>query len=102
MLISFLEENFGSLKMFPERDLKVDSCQFCNDEMHLNDIIVVGNDECFDGNDFYQYVLDGEKLYKAYYDIEDEEGNIFDRMDLVDYEHAYKVEDVTDQILDTL
>lgn len=88
--------------MFPERDLKVDSCQFCNDEMQLDNIIVVGNDECFDCDEFYQYVLDNNTLYRAYFDVHDEDGNIFDRMDLVDYEHAYRIEDVTDQILDTL
>lgn len=62
---------------------------------------VIGDDECFDGDEFYQYVLDGDKLYKAYFDITDEDGEDIE-LDAVDYNHAYKIEDVTDLILDTV
>ena len=30
-----------------------------------------GNDECFDTNDFYQFLLTDNTLYKAYYEIPD-------------------------------
>lgn len=92
-LVKFLRENYGDLDLFPELDLKVD------DGTELKDVKVVGNDECFDVKEFYQYVLDGDKLYMAYYDIEDED---LMQLDNVDYSHASKIVDVTEQILDLM
>lgn len=98
ILISFLEENFGSLKMYTEEDLHVDECMFYNDEMELHDVLIVGNDSCWDVNEFYHYVLDGDKLYKAYFNTEDEEGEPLE-IDCIDYNHAYKIEDCTKEII---
>ncbi len=89
-LVKFLEENYRDLDLFCERDLIVD------DGTELKDVKIVGNDECFDGNELYQYVLSGDKLYMAYYDIEDE-----DRLDLdyVDYSHAREIVDITSRFI---
>lgn len=47
-----------------------------------------GNDECFDGEGFYQYLLTADaKLYKAYYDIPDDESEL----DSLDYDHPCDV-----------
>lgn len=99
-LVRFLEENYGDLECFPELDLRVDACYFCNDETELKNVRVVGNDECFECNEFYQFVLDGEHLYKAYFELaRDENGNELE-LDAIDYTHAYKIEDVADEYLD--
>jgi len=31
--------------------------------------IMYGNDECWDMNDFYQYLLTGDALFKAYFEV---------------------------------
>lgn len=99
-LVRFLEENYGDLECFPELDLHVDEYPFCNDEMELKNVHVVGDSDCFSGNEFYQFATDGDRLYKAYYEIpEDEDGNLLE-LDSVDYTHAYRIEDVTDEYLD--
>ncbi len=90
--IRFLEENYGSLDKFPERDVKV-----CNGIV-LESVRVIGNDECFDGDEFYQYILAGNHLYKAFFETWDEGGELLD-LDGVDYSNAYRVEDVTDNII---
>ncbi len=55
-------------------------------------IYMVGNDECFDLDEFYQYgITDDNHLLKFYFDLPgglDDLGN-------VDYDHAYRVVDVT-------
>lgn len=33
--------------------------------------IMYGNDECWDMNDFYQYFLTDDTLYKAYFEVPD-------------------------------
>lgn len=93
-LVKFLEENYGDLDKFLEVDLHVTEYPFGNDEMFLKNVKVIGDEECFDGNDFYQYVLQGEHLYKAYYDFPVEEN------DEIDYSTAYKIEDCTNEILE--
>lgn len=99
-LIKFLEENYGSSERFLNQRLKVDECPFSNDEMELEDVKIVGDDECFDGNEFYQYVLCGDKLYKAYFELaKDDDGEDLD-LDMIDYGHAYRIEDITDTIID--
>lgn len=94
-LINFLENNFGDLNRFPNRDLTVDECAFINDKLELKDVKVVGNDECFDGDEFYQYVLAADKIYKAYFEIPTDDDNNELELDNVDYTHAYKIEDIT-------
>ncbi len=55
-------------------------------------IYMVGNDECFDLDEFYQYgITDDNHLLKFYFDLP--EG--LDDLGNVDYDHAYRVVDVT-------
>lgn len=55
-------------------------------------IYMVGTDECFDMDEFYQYgITDDNHLLKFYFDLP--EG--LDDLGNVDYEHAYRVVDVT-------
>lgn len=97
-LIKFLEDNFGDLNRFPNQNLTVDECEFTNDRTELKDVKVAGNDECFDGDEFYQYVLADDKLYKAYFEIPTDDDGEELGLDDVDYTHAYKIEDITDDI----
>lgn len=47
--------------------------------------VMFGNDECFDGNDFYQYFHTANgQLLKMFFDICDADGNDID-LDCVDY-----------------
>lgn len=48
---------------------------------------IFGDDECFDGNDFYQYVVTSDGVYKAYYD----DDNVTDVED-IDYSKAARIE----------
>lgn len=98
-IINFLEENFGDLERFPDQNLKVDAYPFCNEEIELKNVKVVGNNECFELDEYYHYVLSGDKLYKAYFACENENGEMME-LDRVDYNHAYRIEDVTDMIDD--
>lgn len=100
-LVKFLEENYGDLTNFVEHDLRVSECVFVNDAMILKNVIIVGDNECFDNNDFYQYVLDNDKLYIAYFDTRDEDGNILD-LDCLDYEHAYMIVDITKDVIELM
>lgn len=101
-LIKFLEKQFGDPERFYEGDLKVDAYAFVNDSMELKGVKIVGNDECFDGDEFYHYILAGDKLYKAYFELaEDEDGNELE-LDMVDYSHAYCIVDVTDAVIDAV
>ena len=59
---------------------------------------VFGDDECFEGNDFYRYVVTSDGVYKAYYDV-DEDTDI----DYIDYSKATRIklisfDDITDII----
>ena len=47
---------------------------------------VFGDDECFEGNDFYRYVVTSDGVYKAYYDV-DEDTDI----DYIDYSKATRI-----------
>jgi len=46
-----------------------------------------GNDECFDGNEFYQYFLTADSLLKMYYNIPDG----CEDLSNIDYEAPYDV-----------
>ena len=55
-------------------------------------ILLVGTDECFDLDEFYQYgITDDCRILKFYYDLDPEETDYGN----VDYEKAYRVADVT-------
>lgn len=46
--------------------------------------IMFGNDSCFEGDNFYQWLLTKEKLLYCFYNIEDENGNQIE-LDNIDY-----------------
>lgn len=51
-----------------------------------------------DGDDFYQYALTFDKVYRAYYEVTEiarENG-----LDLIDYSKPYRIEDVTEEFED--
>lgn len=82
-------------------NLHVERCRYCDEEMELKNVVVFGDDECFDMFEFYQYVFCDGKLYKAYFDIEDEEGNQIE-LDCLDYSKAYRIEDITSEVKEYL
>lgn len=95
-LVDFLEDRFGSLTRFPEQELEVDGVK-------MTGVRVVGNDDCFDGNEFYQYVLGDETIYKAYFDMTNPEtGEDYEELDQIDYTKAYRIENITEQIIESL
>ena len=52
-----------------------------------------GNDECFDGNEFYQYFLTADSLLKMYYNIPDG----CEDLSNIDYSAPYDVRDADAQ-----
>ena len=52
-----------------------------------------GNDECFSGNDFYQYFLTDDTLYKAFYSIPDGETDLGN----LDYDNPVALQDADAQ-----
>lgn len=92
-LEKFLENKFGDLSNFPLHKLEVDGESYEN-------VKIVGDAECFDKDEFFQYIFDGEKLYKAYFDINNVDGEMFESVDMVDYSQCYRIEDVTDEVED--
>lgn len=91
-LVKFLEENYGDLGRFPNQNLQVDG-------MTLEGVNVVGNDECFNADEFYHYVLSGDKLYKAYFEMATDDDGEELELDCIDYSKPYRIEDVTEEIL---
>lgn len=81
------------MSKFPSQKLIVDG------ELY-EDVKVVGNAECFDKDEFFHYVFDGKKLYKAYFDIKNSDGEMPESVDMVDYSQSYRIEDVTDEVED--
>ncbi|HHW91067.1 MAG TPA: hypothetical protein GX745_09220 [Clostridiales bacterium] len=65
----------------------------------LGECIVCGNDEMFDGNDFYHYaLLDDGRIMQVYYATEKENGDgTIETIDIenIDYSKPYKIIDVT-------
>lgn len=58
-------------------------------------IYMVGTDECFDMDEFYQYgITDNNRLLKFYFDLPDDDDFDGD-LSNVDYSQAYRVVDVT-------
>ncbi len=56
---------------------------------------VFGDDEMFDGDEFYQYFYCNGRLYQAYYSCED----CLEDLGAVDYEHPYNVVEVDEDCL---
>lgn len=86
----FFVRMYGELKRFnPVLDLEAE------DGEAIKGALVVGNDECYDDDEFYQYALTADKVYRAYYEITEiaaENG-----LDLIDYSKPYRIEDVTEE-----
>lgn len=95
-LVEYLESMYGDISGIPEWDLHVKNRLF-NYEMVLKNAKMVGNNECFNADEFYQYVLCEDRLYKAYFEMEDEDGNPLDFQD-IDYDNAYRIEDITNLV----
>ncbi len=85
------EEMYGDLKDFRPEDLEAG-----NGEV-IKGALIIGNDECFDCDEFYQYALTDDKVYKAYYEIPEEAR---DDLSVIDYSKPYRIEDVTEQYED--
>ena len=59
---------------------------------------IFGDDECFEGNNFYQYVVTSDGIYKVYYD----DDNVTDVED-IDYSKAARIKLITfDDITDII
>ena len=50
--------------------------------------IMYGNDECYEVYEFYQYIIIGDMLYRAYYDVDDVED-----LDRIDYTKPYRIDE---------
>ena len=57
----------------------------CNGKTYIGHMY--GNNECFDGNEFYQYFLTDSALLRMYYDIPDGRTDFND----IDYNSPYDV-----------
>ncbi len=58
--------------------------------------MMYGNDECFDGNEFYQMLVADGRVYWCYYEIPDGCDDFSD----IDYTMPYRIEDCTDRYID--
>lgn len=59
---------------------------------------IFGDDECFEGNNFYQYVVTSDGVYKAYYDVDNDTD-----IDKIDYSKATRIKLITfDDITDII
>lgn len=90
LLNKWLEKNYGELRKFPLQKLTVESEN--GDIENYDKIRIVGDAECWDGDEFYQYMVTDEKIYKVYYNVQTDQD-----LDMIDYSKSYKIEDVTDQ-----
>ena len=88
----WLEENYGDLRKFPLQKLIVESEN--GDVENYDKIRIIGNAECWDGDEFYQYMVTDDKIYKVYYNVQPDQ-----ELDMIDYTKSYKTEDVTEDIL---
>lgn len=88
----WLEENYGELRKFPLQKLTVEPEN--GDIENYDKIRIVGNAECWDGDEFYQYMVTDDKIYKVYYNVQPDQ-----ELDMIDYTKAYKIEDATEDIL---
>lgn len=88
----WLEENYGELRKFPLQKLTIE--QENGDNENYDKIRIVGNAECWDGDEFYQYMVTDDKIYKVYYNVQPDQ-----ELDMIDYTKAYKIVDSTEDIL---
>lgn len=65
----------------------------------LGDVLLFGDADCFDVDEFYQYAITTNgKVYRCYYHFIDCEGNSIE-LDSIDYSKPYRVEEVTDEFI---
>lgn len=88
----WLEGNYGELRKFPLQNLTVECGD--GDIENYDKIRIVGNAECWDGDEFYQYMVNDNKIYKVYYNVQSDQ-----ELDMIDYSKAYKIVDITEDIL---
>lgn len=94
-IIKWAEKNFARGKklecVFIPQDITVEGKRY-------EGAIVFGDDECFDGGDFYHYLLHGDSLYRAYYNCDDTE-----ELDDIDYSTPREIipaDDIINLLLD--
>lgn len=80
------------MRKFPLQKLTVESEN--GDVENYDKIRIIGNAECWDGDEFYQYMVTDDKIYKVYYNVQPDQ-----ELDMIDYTKSYKTEDVTEDIL---
>lgn len=80
------------MRKFPLQKLTVE--QENGDIENYDKIKIVGNAECWDGDEFYQYMVTDDKIYKVYYNVQPDQ-----ELDMIDYTKAYKIVDSTEDIL---
>ena len=70
------------------------------DGEQLKNVCIIGNDECYDCNEFFQFAVDeaNRKVYRAYYEVPEIDGDT--GLDQVDYSKPYRLEDVTEEFED--
>lgn len=83
-LVSKLEQRFGDLSKYQ------DECVHEIGQRYI-DGKVISDNECFEGEKLYAYILSGDKLYKAYYDVDDEQ---LEDLDGIDYSEPAEIEEV--------
>ena len=80
------------MRIFPLQKLTVESEN--GDIENYDKIRIVGNAECWDGDEFYQYMVADDKIYKVYYNVQPDQ-----ELDVIDYTKAYKIVDITEVII---
>ena len=90
----------GMRALMEKYDFAVTDCQpgnFTHDGQTIRGWMF-GNDECFNGNEFYQYVFSVEgKLYRLYYSLDGADGEQITDLSNVDYSAPYHMEDCTSE-----
>ena len=80
------------MRKFPLQKLTVESEN--GDIENYDKLRIVGNAECWDGDEFYQYMVADDKIYKVYYNVQPDQ-----ELDVIDYTKAYKIVDITEVII---
>ena len=82
---------YGELSESP--DLNIES----EDGERLENVYILGNDECYKCNEFFQYIVDGKtrKVYRAFYEVPEIDGDV--GLDQIAYSKPYRLEDVTEE-----
>ena len=83
-LVSKLEQRFGDLNKFEEECVHEIGQRYIDGK-------VISDNECLEGEKLYAYILSGDKLYKAYYDVDGEQ---LEDLDSVDFSEPTDIEEV--------